>query len=93
MIGTIKLNFKMNSVTYSEFRKRLAPLLDKLNEDSTPLLVTRQNGKPVVVMTLDDFKAYEATFYLLSSKTNAQRLNDSINQLRCGGGEEKELIE
>jgi len=83
----------MDAVTYSEFRKRLAPLLDKLNQDSVPLLVTRQNAKPVVVMTLDDFKAYEATFYLLSSRKNAERLEESIQELKSGGGEQKELIE
>lgn len=83
----------MDTVTYSEFRKKLAPLLDKVNENSTPLLVTRQNGSPVVVMTLEDFKSYEATFYLLSSKKNANRLNKAIEELRDGGGLEKELIE
>ncbi|ELR99631.1 type II toxin-antitoxin system Phd/YefM family antitoxin [Gloeocapsa sp. PCC 73106] len=83
----------MDAVTYSEFRKRLAPLLDKLNQDSVPLLVTRQNAKPVVVMTLEDFKAYEATFYLLSSRKNAERLDESIQELNSGGGEQKDLIE
>lgn len=83
----------MDIVTYSEFRQRLAPLLDKVSADSAPLLVTRQKGSPVVVMTLEDFKAYEATFYLLSSKTNAERLNNAIEELRSGKGVEKELIE
>ena len=54
--------------------------------------MTRQNGPSVVVMSLDDFKAYEATFHLLSSKNNADRLNDAMNELRSGGGTERELI-
>lgn len=53
-----------------------------------PMRVTRQKGSPVVVMTLDDFKADEATFYLLSSKTNVERLNTAIEELRTGGGTE-----
>lgn len=52
----------MDTVTYTEFRKQLAGYLDKVNDDRTPLLVTRQNSSPVVVMTLEDFKAYEETF-------------------------------
>ena len=44
-------------------------------------------------MSLDDFKAYEATFQLLSSKNNADRLNDALDELRSGGGTERELIE
>lgn len=83
----------MNTVTYSEFRQKLAPLLDKVNEDCAPLLVTRQNGSPVVVMTLEDFRSYEATFYLLSSRKNVKRLDKAIAELRSGGGAQKELIE
>lgn len=83
----------MDTVTYSEFRKELAGYLDKVNLDNTPLLVTRQNNSPVVVMSLDDFKAYEATFYLLSSQTNARRLNTAIKELRSGKGVERELLE
>ena len=82
----------MDTVTYSEFRKKLAGYLDKVNADSSPLLVTRQNTPPVVVMPLEDFKAYEATFYLLSSKKNAKRLNTAIEELRSGKGKEKELV-
>ena len=83
----------MDTVTYTKFREQLAGYLDKVNEDHTPLLVTRQNSEPVVVMTLEDFKAYEATFYLMASKKNATRLNKAINELRAGKGEEQELIE
>ncbi|ELS01859.1 hypothetical protein Xen7305DRAFT_00015660 [Xenococcus sp. PCC 7305] len=37
-------------------------------------------------MSLDDFKAYEATFHLLSSKNNADSINDAIAELRSGKG-------
>jgi antitoxin YefM len=83
----------MDTVTYSKFREQLASFLDKVNEDHTPLLVTRQNGEPVVVMPLEDFKAYEATFYLMASKNNAARLDAAIDELRKGKGEERELLE
>ncbi len=57
------------------------------------MIVTRQNAGSVVVMSLEDFKAYEATFHLLSSKNNADRLNDAIAELRFGGGIEHQLME
>ena len=78
----------MNTVFYSEFREALASYLDEVNADSTPLLVTRQNNAPVVVMSLDDFKAYEATFYLLSSQRNAERLSAAVEELRAGKSKE-----
>ena len=83
----------MDTVTYTKFREQLAGHLDKVNEDRTPLLVTRQNSDPVVVMSLEDFKSYEATFHLMASKKNANRLNRAIDELRSGKGEERELVE
>lgn len=83
----------MDTVPYSDFRNRLPGYLDQVNVDRTPLLVTRQDHAPVVVMSLDDFKAYEETFYLLSSQRNAERLNEAIADLRSGKGIERELIE
>jgi len=83
----------MDTVTYTKFREQLATFLDKIHMDHTPLLVTRQNAEPVVVMTLEDFKAYEATFYLLASKNNATRLTTAIEELRSGKGQERSLLE
>lgn len=83
----------MDTVTYTEFRQKLAGYLNQIEANRTPLIVTRQNASSVVVMSLDDFKAYEATFHLLSSKNNADRLNEAINELRSGGGIEHQLIE
>ena len=42
----------METINYSAFRARLASALDKVNEDQKPLLITRQNGKPAVLMSL-----------------------------------------
>ncbi len=83
----------MDTVTYTELGKSWLDISTKLEVDRTPLIVTRQNAPSVVVMSLDDFKAYEATFHLLSSKNNADRLNDAIDELRSGGGTERGLVE
>jgi len=83
----------MDTVTYTEFRQKLAGYLNKIEADRTPLIVTRKNAQSLVVMSLDDFKAYEETFYLLSSKNNADRLNEAIHELRSEGGVEHQLIE
>ncbi len=74
----------MDTMNYSVFRSNLAKTLDKVNEDHTPILITRQNGKPAVVLSLDDFHAYEETAYLMASPKNAVRLNDAINEIEAG---------
>ena len=82
----------MDAVTYTDFRQNLATHLNQIEADRTPLLVTRQNAPSVVVMSLDDFKAYEATFHLLSSRNNAERLDRAIQNLREGKGIERDLV-
>lgn len=54
-------------MTYSDFRSHLSTALDKVNDDHEPLLITRQSGKPAVVMSLEDFKSYEETAHPMAS--------------------------
>lgn len=83
----------MNNMTYSAFRSHLSQALDQVNDDHRPLLVTRQSGKAAVVISLEDFKSYEETAYLMSSIKNATRLNESIEELEGKRGKTKRLIE
>ena len=83
----------MDTMSYSAFRTNLAKTLDKVNDDHTPVLITRQNGKPAVVISLDDFHAYEETAYLMASPKNAQRLNDAIVEIESGHFLRRELDE
>ena len=83
----------MNTITYSAFRNSLAKTLDQVNEDHMPIIITRQNGEPAVVMSLEDFKAYEETAYLMASPENAKRLSLAIKELESGAGSKKDIIE
>lgn len=74
----------MHVIDYSIVRKHLAETMDRVNSDRTPILVTRQKGEPVVMMSLADYNALEETAYLLRSSANAERLIRSINNLRTG---------
>ena len=83
----------MESISYSAFRSRLAKMLDKVNEDHAPLLVTRQKGSPAVVISLEDFTAYEETAYLMASPRNAERLNHAIAEAEAGKTQPHDLID
>jgi antitoxin YefM len=83
----------MDALSYSAFRKDLANTLDKVNQDHKPILITRQNGKPTVVMSLDDFKSYEETAYLMASPANAARLHDAIAEVEAGKSQKHKLID
>ncbi|MDP3440330.1 MAG: type II toxin-antitoxin system prevent-host-death family antitoxin [Azonexus sp.] len=81
----------MDAMTYSYTRQHFADIMDRVNDDHAPLLITRQQGKPVVMMSLDDYNALEETAYLLRSPANAQRLIESVEQLRSGHGKTRAL--
>jgi antitoxin YefM len=83
----------MDTMSYSLFRSHLASTLDKVNDDHKPVLITRQNGKPAIVMSLEDFKAYEETAYLMASPKNAERLNEAIAEVEAGQTVQRELVE
>ncbi len=74
----------MDIINYSELRSNLAKILDKVNDDHTPITITRQKGKPAVIISLEDFKSYEETAYLMASPKNAKRLNQSIREIEEG---------
>ncbi len=82
----------MDAVTYTAVRNNLARMLDKVNDDHEPVLITRQRGKPAVLMSLEDFNAYEETAYLQSSPRNAARLRRAIRALHAGKGKVRKLI-
>jgi antitoxin YefM len=84
----------MRVTSYSELRKNLAAMLDQVNDDHAPVIITRDRGKPAaVLMSLEDFESYEATLHLLRSPRNAARLQESIDELNAGGGKERKLSE
>ncbi len=83
----------MSVMNYSDFRGNLAKTLDKVNDSHIPVVITRQKGKPAVIMSLDDFNAYEATAHLMASPKNAARLNQAILNIEAGKIEQHRLIE
>jgi antitoxin YefM len=76
----------MKVTTYSSLRQNLARCMDEVADDHAPMLVTRANGRHAVLMSLEDFAAYEETRYLGSSPANARRLNESIADAQAGRG-------
>ena len=83
----------MEVLTFSYTRSKLADVMRKVNDDHIPILVTTQRGKPVVMMSLDDYNALEETAYLLRDPKRAKRLTDSVERLRAGGGTMRVLVD
>lgn len=74
----------MEIVTYSETRANLKAVMDRVVEDHVPIAITRQRGKPVVMVGLDDWNSMNETRYLMSTPNNARRLVESIADADAG---------
>lgn len=83
----------MIAANYTEFRTGLKKYLDKVEEDNEILIIKRGTGNGTVLISLDEYNSIMETVHLLSSKANADRLYESIKQIKEGTGIIKDLIE
>ena len=58
--------------------KFFSETMDKVCDDHAPIIITRQNERPVVMISLEDYNAIEETLYLLKSPKNAARLSKAL---------------
>ena len=78
------------AITASEARKNLFPLIEKVNDDRTPIEITSRRGDAVLISRAD-YEALEETAHLLRSPANARHLLESLAQARSDQREEHEL--
>jgi len=82
----------MDTITYTEAREKLATLMDQVNQDHAPIIITRRKGRDAVLMSLEDFNAYQETAYLLRSPANARDLLEGIEDLKARRYRQHELV-
>lgn len=81
----------MEILTYTDARANLKSVIDRVIEDCTEVVVTRQKSESVVVVAKAEWDSMKETIYLLSSRRNADRLHAGIKQLDSGEAVEREL--
>jgi antitoxin YefM len=59
------------AITASEARKNLFPLIEKVNDDRTPIEITSRRGD-AVLLSREDYEALEETAHLLRVPANAK---------------------
>ncbi|MGZ5244144.1 MAG: type II toxin-antitoxin system Phd/YefM family antitoxin [Bacteroidia bacterium] len=83
----------MLAANYTEFRTDLKKMLDKVENDNETLVVKRGAGKGAVIISLSEYNALMETVHILKSKANADRLFESIQQMKDGKTFENDLIQ
>ena len=74
----------MKTLSSTELRANLSAVMDRVNDDHEPIIVHRAKGKPVVMVSLEDWASMDETTYLLSSPANKTMLLQSIAEGRNG---------
>jgi len=83
----------MKAANFTEFRTKLKQYLDEVENNNETLIIKRRAGHGAVLISLDEFNSILETVHLLSSKKNADRLYESIKQMKSGKIVMKKLIE
>jgi antitoxin YefM len=71
------------AITASEARRRLFPLIEKVNDDQAAIEITSTRGN-AVLMSADEYAAWQETAYLFWSPANARQLLDAADAVARG---------
>jgi antitoxin YefM len=74
----------MKTLSSTDLRANLSAVMDRVNDDHEPIIVTRAKGRPVVMVSLEDWSSMDETTYLLASPANKAALDAAIRSLNAG---------
>ncbi|MFN8098882.1 MAG: type II toxin-antitoxin system Phd/YefM family antitoxin [Dermatophilaceae bacterium] len=80
------------SVTASQARKQLFPLIEQVNNERITVEITSRRGNAVLI-SAEEFAAMRETAYLLRVPANAKRLLESLQQALSGDRQQHDLVE
>lgn len=79
------------SITASEARRRLFPLIEEVNSDRIAVEIVAKTGSAYLVSAAE-YESLQETAYLLRSPANARRLLRSLQEALDGRVEHHELV-
>jgi len=79
------------SITATEARARLFPLIEEINEDQEAVEIVSKKGTAYLVPA-DEYRSLVETVYLLRSPRNAERLRESFAEFEAGEAEVHDLL-
>ncbi|MFA7324525.1 MAG: type II toxin-antitoxin system Phd/YefM family antitoxin [Candidatus Nanopelagicales bacterium] len=79
------------SITATEARSRLFPLIEEINEDQEAVEIVSKKGTAYLVPA-DEYRSLIETVYLLRSPRNAERLRESFAEFEAGEAKAHDLL-
>ena len=83
----------MKTLSSTDLRANLSAVMDRVNDDHEPVIVTRAKGRPVVMVSLEDWASMDETTYLLASPANKAALIAALADAAAGRGVVKTMAE
>ena len=71
----------MQAITFNQAIQNFAEFMDEVSDNHEPLIITHDNHKAVVLISLEDFNAWQETDYLTRSPANAQDLLQAVKDI------------
>ena len=66
------------TISVNQFRANLKSYVDKSIENHEPLTISRKNGEPFVVLSLEDYNREQETLYVLSNNSLMKQIEESL---------------
>jgi antitoxin YefM len=83
----------MQVVSFTELRKNMKTIMDQCCDNHDLTVITRQKEPPMIMMSLDEYNSWQETYYLMKSHKNHSRLMESIENVKKGNVQKRELLE
>ena len=82
----------METILYSNARNSLKTIIENVCDDFTQYLIKTKNEKTAILISYEEYQSMKETLYLLSSKTNRNRLLESVDEIKNSNFQIKELL-
>ena len=83
----------MIAINYTTARQNFKEYCDKTVNDCETIIITRERGENVVLMSEDGYNNMLENLYVRSNQKDYNELLESIRQLKKGRGTARELVE
>ena len=83
----------MNTITINQAETNLRDVIQQIINDVEPTIVTTETGESIVMLSLEEYNAWQETLYLLSTPANAEQLMQSIAEDKAGYSSKHELLD
>ena len=83
----------MIAISYSAIRQRFKEFCDKATNDFETIIITRERGENVVMLSESEYNNLLENLYVRSNPDYYNELMRSIEQIKQGRGTKRELLD